>query len=131
MTAFDRMKDIVERWGPHREKLLRAISLTGTHDEGDFLLMIFSGRAELITSEKTAVVVEIVNHPKLKSMNVCLLGGDLLDLIAQEPGLEQKARSMGCKRLEFTGRDEWRAAMKDRADGLAGFKVRSEFYKDI
>lgn len=132
MTAFDRMKALVERWEPHREGLLKAIArLRGTHDEADVLHMIFSGRAKLITSKKTAVVAEILTYPQFRELNVFLLAGDLLDVIAQEPGLEQEARALGCKRLRFEGRDEWRAIMKDRPDGFTGFKPQTVFYKDL
>lgn len=132
MTAFDRMRDLVERWSPHREGLLKAIArLNGTHTEDDVLCMIFGGKAKLITSEKTAVVAEVVTYPQFRELNVFLLAGELLDVIAQEPGLENEARKLGCKRLRFEGRDEWRAIMKDRSDGFTGFKPNAVFYKEL
>lgn len=133
MSAFETLRDLMDRWTPHRQGLLKAIELLGgTHDEDDVLLAIFGGRAKLLTSEKTAAVIEVVSYPKFKSLNVFLLAGELLDVIAQEPRLESEARALGCKRIEFSGRNEWRQTMKDRPDGFTGFVARgAAFYKDL
>lgn len=132
-SLLDRMKDLIERWEMHREKLLKAIVEThGTHTEDDVLAMILGGNLTLITSDKSAVVVETTKTPRIVSLNVFLAGGNFADMIEHEPALLAEAERRGCSRITGGGRTEWIAALRDRNDGFRGYKVGGAFvYKDI
>jgi hypothetical protein len=133
MNLLDRMKDLIARWEPHREPMLKAITEThGTHTEDDVLAMILAGNLTLITSDKSAIVVETVKFPRLSALNVFLAGGNFADMIEHEPALLAEAQRRGCSRITGGGRTEWIAALRDRSDGFRGYKVGGAFvYKDI
>lgn len=129
---LDRMKELVEKWEPHRSAMLKAIDAThGTHTEDDVLAMILAGQLKLTTSEKSAIVTEVCKYPRLSALNAFLCAGKLSDILDHEPTLIALAKEHGCSRVTFGGLPKWEAAMCQKPNG-PGWEVGGVFlYKDI
>lgn len=123
------MDDLLKCWTPHRDALLKAIERThGTHNEDDVLAMILGEKLTLITSEKSAIVVEVNSYPRLNALNIFLGAGDLSDIKDHEPMLKDLARKRNCSRITFGGRDGWRSVFGDAFGYSYGGSI---IYKDL
>lgn len=133
MSLLENMADLVQRWTPHRAKLLEAIERTnGTHTEDDVLAMILGGSLYLMTTEKSACVYEVIRYPRFNCLNAFLAAGELQDMDIAMRDLENRARELGCKRVTWGGREGWKAVCKGEGEGIAGFKSGGVFlYKDL
>ena len=82
--------------------------LHGTHTIDDICLMIGSGSLRLWVSPGACALTEFFQTPRIKVLNVFLVGGDLgvLRLMYDEQ-LEPFARQNGCARITGAGRPGW------------------------
>lgn len=126
MTLFDRMKDTLAKWEPHREVLLEAIGHThGTHTEDDVLAMILAGKLTLWANDGAAMVTEFVDYPRLRAVNVFICGGAIEPMWAVETQVIEDAKAKGCTRITGGGRKGWTRA-------LPGYEMGGYFmHKDI
>jgi hypothetical protein len=107
---------VFETWSRAREHLLDAIEQTnGTHNEDDVLLMLLNGThgSKLWLFEKSALITEFINFPRLKALNVWLVGGDLDELRTVEPQLIEYAKQNQCIRISGGGRFGWSRVRSD------------------
>ena len=84
----------------------------GTHTIEDLEREILSGRMALIPRKRSAFVVELIVYPRLKALHIFLAGGDLTELKAFDPHMDQIARSLGCSRVTIAGRKGFARALK-------------------
>jgi hypothetical protein len=85
----------------------------GTHTIEDLEREILSGRMALIPRERSAFVVELIIYPRLKALHIFLAAGDLSELKAFDPHMDEIARSLGCSRVTIAGRKGFARALKD------------------
>lgn len=112
--------DTYLRCRPH---ILAAIARNhGTYDEDDILRGLLAGDYVLWAGEKSAVVTEISEQPRMKVLDLFIAGGDLDELIDMEKGLEDYARANGCKLMCGGGRAGWGRVLPE-------YKAESKFFK--
>lgn len=86
----------------------------GTHTFNDIAAGVLSGKFQLWPNHNSAVVTEIVVYPQLKDLHFFLAGGNLDELKAMRPLIEQWGKSIGCTRVSLAGRKGWeRTFLKD------------------
>lgn len=86
----------------------------GTHKFDDIAAGVLSNRFQLWPNHNSAVVTEIVVYPQLKDLHYFLAGGNLDELKAMRPVIEDWAKSVGCTRVTLAGRKGWeRTFLKD------------------
>lgn len=100
----------------------------GTHDIEDVRAGIEAGDFHLWAGQRCAVVTEIIDAPRLKTLNFWLLGGDLRELLHMRPVIEHWAREHGCGRVIGGGvHGAWARVLKS-----AGYRPRwTIFSKDL
>lgn len=107
------LSDLAVMLWPHFERcrpwLERALKYCyGTHTIEDIWAGIATGRYILWPMQNSAVLFEIVQHPRVRVAYVFLAGGSLKEIEQQLPLMEAWARDqMGCSRAEFSGRAGW------------------------
>lgn len=79
----------------------------GTHTIEDIEQGIANGQYILWPGQHSAVLFEIVQHPRMRVAYVFLAGGSIRDIESMLPAMEDWARSIGCARAEFSGRAGW------------------------
>jgi hypothetical protein len=87
----------------------------GTHDIEDVLALVASGECQLWPGAKSAIVTEVVRHPKKTVLHFWLAGGDLQELEVMSREVEEWAREQGCSRATLAGRRGWeRSFLRDQ-----------------
>mgnify|MGYP000017541682 FL=1 len=105
--------------GPYRELLESAlIHGGGTHTYEDVLDAIILGDMIFWPAEKSCMVTEIVQYPRLRALHVFLAAGDLDEIKDMESSLISFAKSIKCSTLSMSGRKGWERALKS-----IGYKV--------
>ncbi len=85
-----------------------------THTKEDVWRRIESGKAYFWPDNNSAIVAEILNHPTgLRTFHGWLAGGELSEIVARIPSLEQFAIERGCHRATVTGRPGWQRVFPD------------------
>ena len=83
----------------------------GTHGLMDVLADIEANRATLWPFERSCVVTQIAEYPRLKVLIFWLAGGNMIDLLGHEPGIAAWAALQGCSRIGVEGRKGWQREM--------------------
>lgn len=99
---------ILTLW-PHVYPLLEpAIDMMhGLHTADTVLERLIARRAELWTSDNSAVITEFVEYPHGRCLHFWLAGGDLDELKAMEPEIVAWGRTQGCVASSISGRRGW------------------------
>jgi hypothetical protein len=102
--------------GDYRAQLEAALVYSGgTHTADDVIEMCEAGRLQHWLGPSSVIVTEILHYPQHSVCNVFLAGGNLAEIEAMTPGIEEWARAQGCARMAFTGRKGWeRTFLADR-----------------
>jgi hypothetical protein len=80
----------------------------GTHTLGDVIEQIFAGHMQFWPGERSAIVTQIVEHPRMKVLAFFLAGGDGAELREMRGRIERWARTEhGCTCATLTGRRGW------------------------
>lgn len=131
----DRVFDLVTEWSKCREAMLKAIEETdGTHTEDDVLVQIIAGKVNLWTKGESGIVTEFIQFPRMKVLNVFLVGGRFVeDIYPMMPDIIAYAKKNDCARIQglATPDEEGRDRSGGWKQAFAG-KVGGRFvYKDI
>jgi hypothetical protein len=87
----------------------------GTHDIEDVMLLVATGECQFWPGKSSAVITEVVRHPKKTVLHFWLAGGDLQELEAMSVEIEKWAREQGCTRITLAGRRGWaRTFLRDQ-----------------
>lgn len=92
--------------------------------ESELLAELAAGRAELWLGEACAVVTQHVPDPKEPCLHIWLAGGRLTDVLALRPGIEARARGLGCRCITIDGRRGWRRVMRPFGYRLVGKELK-------
>ena len=99
-------RDEFERCWPWLDASLA--SFGRTHSKDQVWRRIDSRQAVLWPSANAVILTETIHHPiGLKSCSVWLQGGDLGEILAMHPRIEQWAREQECDRMIAWGRPGW------------------------
>lgn len=82
-----------------------------THEPKDILHGVQQGYFQFFPLEKSAIVTEIIDYPKITSCRFFLAGGDLIELRDAERQVCDWAKTVGCRRVEIAGRPGWERAL--------------------
>lgn len=74
---------------------------------------LHAGKYTLHTSEKSAVITELLNIPEGRTLYFTVAAGDLTECLALCRQIEQKSISEGISRFLIIGRDGWVKALPD------------------
>ena len=89
-----------EAWARCRPFIAAALERgTGGHAISDVEAGIEAGVYHFWPGARCAVVTEIWSLPRARILNLWLLGGDLKELLALRPRIEDWARAQGCARV--------------------------------
>lgn len=92
----------------------------GTHTLSDLELGIEIGRFHLIPLNHSAMIVEIIEYPRVRALHIFLAGGVLEELKAfVDTRLQDIARDNRCQRITIAGRKGFSRALRD-----IGFKEK-------
>lgn len=106
------LEELNDAWRRLSPAIMEAVDYAdGTHDEADLLNGIRQGDFHLWVGERSAVLTEFVEYPRLRALRFFLAGGDLGELREMEAVIASKARGWGVKRLEIGGRPGWKRAL--------------------
>lgn len=102
-----------EAWARCRPYLEAALEKAGgTHGIEDVARLIERGAAHFWPGSRCAAVTEFYDSPRMRALNIWLLGGNLRELLAFEPVIEAWARGQGCARMLGGGpRAGWARAL--------------------
>jgi hypothetical protein len=106
------ISDLAVMLWPHFDRcrpwLERALQYChGTHTIEDIWAGMLRGQYFLWPMEHSAVLFDLVQHPRMKVAYVFLAGGSLKEIEQSLPAMEAWAKEMGCARAEFSGRAGW------------------------
>ena len=85
----------------------------GTHTIEDIEAEMSTGRLALMAGERSAMLCEITNYPRLRALHIFLAGGDLAELRSFNAMMDDAARAMACSRISLAGRPGWEKALSD------------------
>ncbi|MBP2311880.1 hypothetical protein [Azospirillum soli] len=92
----------------------------GTHTVDDVWEAIEAGRMQLWRGQRSVMVTEVVQYPRLKAVRVFAAAGDMAEVLEMEEVAAAWGKQMGCQRIEGFGRPGWRRVMKGR-----GYEART------
>lgn len=78
-----------------------------THSLEDVLLLVANGECQFWPGERSAIITEVVRHPRKAVCHFWLAGGDLDELEGMASAVEGWAREQGCTRITLAGRKGW------------------------
>ena len=114
-----------ERCKPYIEAALEYTG--GTHDIIDIYEGLYKGTMQLWPAEKSCLVTEIINYPKMKVLNIFLGGGDLTEILSMQEDVIRWAKDQNCTALNMTGRFGWKKPLAKH-----GWKpMHSSYVKEI
>lgn len=101
----------LEKWYDHIVDAMQYAE--GTHTFDDIATMILQGQLVFITLDEGFYIVEVIQYPRKKVLNIFLAGGDLKVLLEKRHDLETVARNAGCSGITLSGRRGWEKYAKE------------------
>jgi len=103
-------------WVPYflesEQLLLNALEYSnGTHSLEDVAMALDKDEMQFWPGVNTAIVTEIITHPKQKSIHVFLAAGDMDEVIRILPFVEKHGKMERCTHMTMTGRKGWEKVM--------------------
>jgi hypothetical protein len=101
-----------------RPVLQPALDLAGgTHTLDDVESMVTDGRLQFWPGPSSAIITEIIEYPRQRTLHYFLAGGDIAEIEAMLPNIEAWGRSHGCTSASLTGRHGWSRSFLTKKDG--------------
>lgn len=108
----------------YRPQIEAALKYSGhSHTFDDVVAMVEAGTAQVWFGPSSVIVTEIVLEPQFKVLQYFLAGGNLAELEAMQPIIEQWAREHGCTRAVIVGRKGWERTFLARQGWTNGLVV--------
>lgn len=79
----------------------------GTHTFEDIRDAVTAGTLQFWPGVTSAIVTEVIDTPRKRSLHFFLAGGNLAELEAMTPGILDWGREQGCTVAGLTGRRGW------------------------
>jgi hypothetical protein len=113
-----------DKLGGYRTQIEAALVYSGhTHKFDDVVALVEAGKAQAWFGPSSIIVTEIVLEPQVKVLHYFLAGGNLAELEAMYPIVEQWGREHGCKRATLVGRKGWERTFLNRQGWTNGLVV--------
>jgi hypothetical protein len=91
-----------------RPFLQKALDLAGnTHTLEDVQRYIDEGRLQFWPGVNSAIITEVVQYPQKRTLHFYLAGGNLAELEAMYPVVEEWGVEQGCTAASTSGRPGW------------------------
>jgi len=87
------------------------------------------GKLWLWPMAESAMLIEFIQHPALRTCSIQYAGGRLDELMQAEEDFVAWAREMQADRIELTGRKGWERVLKKHLTDWNGFEIK--IYKDL
>lgn len=114
----------LERARPHIEAALSYAN--GTHSFADVEAGLTTGKYLLWPGVNSAVVTQIVEHPRQRTLHFFLAGGNLAELEVMLPTIIEWGRTQGCTAASLTGRRGWERTFLKREGWNADLVVMTK-----
>lgn len=112
-NVLDHVETLASGLRKHRDRIAKTLEYAdGTHTFDDVCLSVMQGKCRFWDLGESFLITEIIDFPQMRVYHIWLAGGDLADLIAMHPEVQQVARDAGCTRLTINGRSGWLRALK-------------------
>ena len=111
ITYLRGLADALEKWKDQINDALQYAE--GTHTFDDVAAMIMNGRLVFIPMEDAFYVVEVVEYPRKKVLNIFLAGGELRTVLTSVKEIEHVAKNAGCSAVTLSGRRGWEKYAKE------------------
>lgn len=79
----------------------------GTHNFEDVTASVAEGRRQFWPGIRSAIITEVLEYPRNRTLNFFLAGGDAAELEAMEPLILDWGRTQGCTTAAMIGRRGW------------------------
>ena len=79
----------------------------GSHTFQDVSDAVAAGRMQFWPGPASAVITEILESPRQRSLNIFLAGGNLAEIEVMAPTILDWGRRQGCTKAIFLGRPGW------------------------
>lgn len=89
----------------------------GTHLWDDIVQGIAEGRFQFWPGIRSAIITEIIEYPRQRTLHFFLAGGNQPELEVMLPGILQWGRSRGCTSASLVGRQGWTRSFLTRTEG--------------
>lgn len=88
-----------------QKRLARGLKECGyTHTAEDLAKAVEEGRMQSWVNDGSLVITEVLSYPQGRELNVVLVVGDIDDIMAMQPQIDEFAREQGCAQMRTTGR---------------------------
>lgn len=112
---IDKVRSCLDNLEKFRLDIEAALSYSNySHTFDDIVGMVLTEQVAFFPMEKSFLITEFHVMPQYKTYHVFLAGGDLDEIKATQPWLEETAKANGCKYLSLTGRRGWERSLKDQ-----------------
>lgn len=127
ISVADWLDQHFDRVAPFLQAALDAEPIV-THHLEDVREAIADDRAQLWVTQNSAIVTEIKDYPSgVRIMHYWLSGGNLGEIIALLPVIEDYGRLAGCVGIDVRGRRGWQPIVKH----LGYRAVGTHYFKDL
>lgn len=114
----------------HRAQIEGALAHAGgTHTFEDILAGVAAGSLQYWPGVRSAIITEIIEYPRARALHFFLAGGDIDELEAMYPMVEEWGRTQGCTVASMAGRPGWSRSFLTRKEGWTQTAVL--FSKDL
>jgi hypothetical protein len=104
--------------GAHRSQIEAALAYAGgTHTFEDIQAGVEAGSLQYWPGPRSVVITEIIQYPRSRALNFFLAGGELPELEAMYPLIEEWGRAQGCTVAVMSGRKGWERSFLTRKEG--------------
>lgn len=110
-TSAPLVSDQLARCRPWLENALARTE--GAYEWPDILDGLATGHMQFWPAPHGAMITQVVESPRLKTLHVFLAGGDLDQVLDMIPSLEAFAAFNDCVALTMDGRRGWERVLKD------------------
>lgn len=112
---LDNLQDIITKLYKHRDNITEALMFSrGTHTFDDIAAIVIDRKAQFWDFDKSFVLTEIHNYPRMRVMHVFLAGGEMAGVIGAHDTLIPWAKAQGCAKVSIAGRSGWERMLKNR-----------------
>ena len=103
---------VLKWWVPYflesEQLLLNALEYSnGTHSLEDVAMALNKDEMQFWPGVDTAIVTEVINHPRHKTIHIFLAAGNMDECIRILPIIEKHGKMEGCTQMTIAGRKGW------------------------
>ena len=86
----------------------------GSYTFEDIAQLVAEGKLQFWPGVASVIITEIIEHPRRRALNIFLAGGNLPEIEAMVPLLQEWAKTHACTDAFFTGRAGWERTFLSR-----------------